>query len=116
MNNQHAGGFIQIIIILVLLVIILSLLGISLRAVFSSPTMKENFGFVGEWVSIVWNRYLAVPFRIIYQNLIKPIWLRFINALINLSLDMPNSSVQFNTVKAIDPINTPNNMPPIPTQ
>lgn len=82
-------GFIQLIIILVLIVIIMSLLGISLRAVFSNSTLQENFGFIGQRLNWFWDNYLSQPFRFIYNTLIKPIGERLINALRNINLTAP---------------------------
>ena len=88
MNDQRLShlshqrrGFVQLIIILVLIVIIISLLGISLRAVFSNSTLQENFGFMGEWLDLLWDNYLSRPFRFIYDTFVRPIGERFINAL-----------------------------------
>lgn len=82
-------GFIQLIIILALIVIIISLLGISLRAVFSNSTLQENFGFIGDWLVWLWGDYLSQPFRFIYNTLIKPIGERLINALRNINFSAP---------------------------
>lgn len=67
-------GFIQIIIILALLVIILSLLGVSLGALFENPILRDNFGFIWEWVIQLWNSYLSVPFWYIYEIFVELIW------------------------------------------
>ena len=86
--HQHRG-FVQLIIILILVVIIISLLGISLRAVFSNSTLQENFGFVGKWLKWLWNNYLSQPFRFIYNAFIKPVGERFLNAIRNINFSAP---------------------------
>lgn len=86
---RQKQGFVQLIIILVLIVIIMSLLGVSLRAVFSNSTLQENFGFIGQWLDWLWNNYLSRPFRSIYETLIRPIGERFINALRNINFTAP---------------------------
>ena len=94
-------GFIQLIVIFILIVIVLSLLGVSLRALFSNTTLHDNFGFVGEWARWFWNSYLGAPFRLIFSNLLKPIWDRFLHALQGgVSFEIPQSRVDFNTAKA----------------
>jgi hypothetical protein len=63
MNKR--GGFIQILIIVALLMIILSLLGVSLTSLFSDTLIKENFYFVGAWISTIWQKtvtFLKVQF------------------------------------------------------
>lgn len=72
--SQKKGGFIQIIIILVLVIIILSLLGVSLRALFNNPALQDNFGFVGSWLQMVWNNYLAAPFAYLWNSFLRPIF------------------------------------------
>lgn len=67
-------GFIQIVIILVLLVVILSLLGVSLSALFSNPFIKENFSFIKDWCLWLWNNYLQAPAQYIYNLFINIVW------------------------------------------
>lgn len=63
MNTE--SGFIKIIIIIVLILVIISLLGISLKEIFtklsSNPQMSENFIFVKNWLVDVYNKYLSGP-------------------------------------------------------
>lgn len=59
MNRNE--GFIQLIIILVLFVVILSLLGVSLSALFQDKTLKENFSFVWNAVNFAWQNWLMGP-------------------------------------------------------
>ncbi len=72
--RQNKGGFIQIIIILVLVVIILSLLGVSLRALFNNPSLQDNFSFVGNWLSALWNNYLAAPGAYLWNSILRPLF------------------------------------------
>ncbi|MEK7503120.1 MAG: hypothetical protein AAB556_01595 [Patescibacteria group bacterium] len=68
------NGFIQIIIILALLVIILSLLGVSLSALFSNPILQDNFSFIKDWGRLLWNSYLGAPARYIYKLFLEIAW------------------------------------------
>ena len=81
MNNQQNRGFIHIIIIVVLLLIIISLLGISLRSVFSNTLLQENFGVVGEWLSRIWNSVIFTPVRALIDLFIIPVWNKFLSVL-----------------------------------
>ncbi|MBI1957354.1 MAG: hypothetical protein HYS44_02775 [Candidatus Niyogibacteria bacterium] len=58
---RREQGFLQLIVILVLLVVILSLLGVSLSALFENKMLQENFGFVGRALSFAWNEWLQGP-------------------------------------------------------
>jgi len=51
-------GIIQLIIIIVLSVVILSLLGVSLRALLTDQTLLENFIFLWEFLKHVWGTYV----------------------------------------------------------
>lgn len=80
-KSYQKQGFIQIIIILVLLIIILSLLGVSLSALFQNPILRDNFGFIWDWATYVWDNYLSGPFWYIYEIFIEIIWEPSLNTL-----------------------------------
>jgi len=73
-KSYQKQGFIHIIIILALLVIILSLLGVSLSALSQNPILKDNFGFIGNWIVYAWNNYLNAPFWYIYEIFVELVW------------------------------------------
>ncbi|MBI2023326.1 hypothetical protein HYT01_02055 [Candidatus Giovannonibacteria bacterium] len=52
-------GFIQILIIIALLVIILSLLGVSLKSLFTDTLLKDNFKYLGGWMLKLWDKSYA---------------------------------------------------------
>ncbi|KKT42362.1 MAG: hypothetical protein UW30_C0001G0087 [Candidatus Giovannonibacteria bacterium GW2011_GWA2_44_13b] len=83
MSNQR--GFVQIIIIIVLLVVILSLLGVSLSSLFSNPILKDNFGFIGDWLSNIWNNYLATSAHYFWNIIKEVIWTPFVETMRGLS-------------------------------
>lgn len=62
---KNDKGFMQIIIIIALIIVIISLLGISLREVYSklsaNPAVGENFKFVKDWIVGGYNAYLSEP-------------------------------------------------------
>lgn len=70
-------GFIQLIVILVLVLVILSLLGISLSALFQNRTLKDNFSFAFGGVEYVWTNYLARPAKILGGTFLDLIWQPF---------------------------------------
>lgn len=78
MNKQ---GFIQLIIIIVLLVVILSLLGVSLSALFANPVLRDNFGFLGRWLVFLWDNYLSVPFGYIRSIWGALVWQPFVETM-----------------------------------
>lgn len=57
--SRATGGFVQLIIILVLSVIILSLLGVSISSLLNNKTLKENFIYLWDGLVWLWNSYLV---------------------------------------------------------
>ncbi len=80
-KRKGEQGFIHIVIIIILLLIVISLLGVSLRSVFSNTLLQDNFGIVGDWFSGLWHSSIATPFRYIVGLLIIPVWNRFLSVL-----------------------------------
>lgn len=74
MNNQ--SGFIKTILIIIVIVILLSLLGINLREIASSPLLQSNLDYLIEilnniWLFIkdIWQTYLAEPMAIFWKKI-----------------------------------------------
>ena len=78
-------GFIQLIIILALVVIILSLLGVSLSALFQNKVLKENFSFIGDILGSVWKSWFGKIVQTVwdfsYRFFVDFIWSAFIDAM-----------------------------------
>lgn len=67
-------GLIQWIILIVIAVLILSYFGISLREVGEDETTQDNFSFITEWLSVIWQDYLREPAIWIWENIISFVW------------------------------------------
>ena len=78
MNNK---GFIQLIVIAVMLIIILSLLGVSLSALFSNKTLRDNFKFVWDSAVYIWNQYLVGPAEFVWRIWVDYVWKSFTAAI-----------------------------------
>ena len=83
MNNK--SGFIQLIVILALVVIILSLLGVSLSALFQNPVLKENFSFIGDALGAIWSSWLGrtafAAWDFAWNFFTDLVWQPFLNAM-----------------------------------
>lgn len=76
LNRQ--SGLIKLVLIIVVALIVLSYFGISVRSIIESPAGQDNFGYVGVWISSVWNTYLARPFSYLWNDIfIKLLWSSF---------------------------------------
>ena len=78
-------GFIQLIVILLLVVIILSLLGVSLSALFQNKTLRENFSFISDIFKSLWDSWVGKTAKLAwdfaYKFFIDFIWSAFIDAM-----------------------------------
>lgn len=72
---QHPqGGFIQLIVIVIILILIVSYFGFNLRGLFDDPQTRDNFSVVWEWVAHVWEGYLKTPTQWIWEHILSFIW------------------------------------------
>jgi uncharacterized protein YqhQ len=75
--NQK-GGFIQLIILIVIGLLVLSYFGISLQGVVESPVGQSNLHYVTNGASYVWNNYLSAPFDYLWNTVfIGMLWSAF---------------------------------------
>lgn len=58
-STPQNKGIVQLIIIVILSVTILSLLGVSLRALFTDQNLKENFIFLWNFLKHAWGIYVG---------------------------------------------------------
>ena len=78
MKMNRKGGFIQLIIIIVIGLLILSYFGISLQGVVESPVGQSNLHYVTNGISYVWVNYLSVPFDYLWNTVfLGLIWSAF---------------------------------------
>ena len=80
-NIPMNKGIIQTIIIIVIALLILSYFGYNLRSIATSPTAQDNFSYVGEVVSNVWNNWLETPVTYLWNIFVNYIWTPAINIL-----------------------------------
>jgi len=80
MANQQ-GGFIRMIILIIIVLAILSYFNFNVRSFIESDMVQKNFGYVWDWVQRIWNNYLAAPFAYLWRVWVEYIWDAFIDAL-----------------------------------
>ncbi len=80
MNNQQ--GFIRLVILLIIIIAVLSYFNFDVKKFFESDMVKNNFGFVWNWTSYIWETYLAGPARYLWNDIfIDLIWNSFLENL-----------------------------------
>jgi hypothetical protein len=69
------GGFVKLIIILVIAILVLSYLGFDLKSIVESQQNKENFNYVWAYINAFWTKYLQAPAAWLWENvMIKIVW------------------------------------------
>lgn len=80
MTNQ--GGFIKLVIIIIVIIAILSYFNINIRSITESDLFKENFSYVWNWIVFAWDNYLERPFVYVWNDIfLDLIWNPSIDAL-----------------------------------
>lgn len=68
------GGFIKLILLIVIALIVLGFFGYNLKDIVDSPTVRENLAYVWELLVKLWNLLLA-PLTWVWENIvIKLVW------------------------------------------
>lgn len=69
------------IIIIIIAVAILSYFGVDLKEFFASEQFRKNWGYITNFISEVWVKYLADPASYLWGIWVTYIWTPFINFL-----------------------------------
>lgn len=86
-QKNTRGGFVRLILLLIIFVLILSYFNIDLRAVVESPQTQQNIQYVKTlalwmWNTILkplWDNYLSKPVLYFWQNIfIEVLWKSFV--------------------------------------
>lgn len=70
---KRNGGFIKLIVLLVIVLILLGYFGFNVENILNSPLVKGNLTYVWNLTVAFWNNYLSVPFTFIWDKIIVEI-------------------------------------------
>ena len=70
MHNIQQGGFIKLIIILVIILIVLGYFGFNVQQILQSPSVSGNLNYVWGLAVSFWNKVLVVPVTFIWNKII----------------------------------------------
>jgi len=91
------GGFIQMIIIVVIALIALGFSGFDVKNIIESPLVQENLDYVWGLVKIVWDDYLSEPILYFWHNIfLELFWDSFVDNIDRIKNGEPND-LQLNT-------------------
>ena len=68
MYNRPQGGFIQLIIILIIVLIVLGYFGFNIQQIIQSPSVSGNLNYVWGLAVNLWSNYLIVPVTFVWLN------------------------------------------------
>ena len=70
MKNRQQGGFIQLIIVLIIVLIVLGYFGFNVQQIIQSPSVSGNLGYAWGLAAGLWNNYLVVPVTFVWNKII----------------------------------------------
>lgn len=70
-TKKANGGFLKLLIIIIIGIFILSAMNINLRELVNSPVMQSNIAYVYGGVKSVWDNYLRTPVMFFWNNTFK---------------------------------------------
>ena len=68
-QNKRQGGFVKMVILIIIALIILGYMGFDIRKAVESPVAKSNIEYTKEVVVYTWNTYLKGPIKYILETL-----------------------------------------------
>ena len=57
----QSGGFIKVILLIVIALVVLGFFGYDIREVFNSPAVRDNLAYAWDMLIRLWNTFLAEP-------------------------------------------------------
>lgn len=69
MKSNPKGGFVRLIILIIILILVLSFFGINLKSVVESPQSKENFSYVWGSIKHIWVNILSSPVTYVWSKI-----------------------------------------------
>jgi Ethanolamine utilization protein EutJ (predicted chaperonin) len=73
-NNKSNRGLIYFLILILIALIILGYYGISVRSAVENPTTQDNVSYIWTGTVNVWDDYLQVPVRYLWNIFVNDIW------------------------------------------
>ena len=67
---QGQGGFIKLVIILIIVLIVLGYFGFNIQQIIQSPSVSNNLGYAWGLAVTVWNKVLVVPATFVWNKIV----------------------------------------------
>ncbi len=92
------GGFIKIILIVVIALIVLGYFGLNIGDILASPVVKENLAWFWDFLTNVWTTYLSGPAHWLWDNLIRVLWDLFIEGVGNIKANSGQAPMELPSI------------------
>ena len=71
--QNHNRGLIKMIIVIFIVLILLAYFGLNLRSIVGSQTFQDNWNFISNLISTIWNNYLKGVVTFIWNSILAPL-------------------------------------------
>ena len=92
MQNQRQGGFIQLIIVLIIVLIVLGYFGFNIQQIIQSPSVSGNLGYAWGLATGLWNNYLVVPVTFVWNKIVVGMFWNTFTTLIDKAQTPPSGN------------------------
>jgi hypothetical protein len=80
-KKDMSGGFIKIILLVIIGFVILGYFGINVKDIFASPVVKENLSYALDLAKELWTNWLHKPIMWVWDHILAFLWELFWNGL-----------------------------------
>lgn len=68
-RKTSSGGFIKLILLIVIALVVLGFFGYDIRDILSAPKVQDNLTYVWGLVVKIWNNFLAEPTQWVWEKI-----------------------------------------------
>ncbi len=68
-GKRSGGGFIKLILLIVIALVVLGFFGYDIRDILSAPKVHDNLTYVWGLVAKLWNNFLAEPIQWVWERI-----------------------------------------------
>lgn len=94
-NFNSNGGFIRLILIIIILLIVLGFFGVDIENIVESELVQKNLNYVFGFAITIWSDYLMDPITYFWQNIfIDLLWSSFVSNMERIKAGEPHDFIR----------------------